>query len=676
MAKSKEHLCVDLDNKEIYLIGSNNNNSNYNIVLDLIKRICRSREIKEEEKDIILCREIKVIFEDLLYFLSEKSYKKYLLFPFMTYSERDEKCIFANTKSIKDINIEIQESFYRLINNLCLYFYQNLNLKDKTQTQTIQKPIVQKERTATQESIDSLGTFRLKTIDTNSMDIIYLKDYDNNKNGEEKSKYIKEEISFLEELTETMKFESFVYGFIQSYNPIDLYKIPLTISEEFISILSRKNKLVQDKDKKINFFSIIDYLYKKSNQKKTKIDFNDFYSEFYKKKYKTVFDRHILDSNSKIDKSNFYINNSNNLLIRVNFGNSNEGKIFDSITYKSFELDKNIVLKYKKILNNLSKEEFNKYFPSQNLIEQNIIKDIFVSEIESEIEKYSIEIKLLSSNNVCCSIILFLFIISLKTILNQMDCQSFLISFFNNFIVFRKYYTIVMNTIYTLLKQSLSAKDYTQSQKYLFCYYPCINSIRNHKLVPNENLMKIIKKFNQIDINAIMEKIDGNKSDIIINNKNENIKISDEFVYVKNNFNKNNFIKESEIVEMANNIKTSDTEKSVLKFKYKIGNSRKEKIVQPKIVFNNGILSFECNVFPLTRVLEVLNQEYQIFSLHSLNENFLSIEKILEACLNIYIFMRNSEVFTNMEDIADSVNLIINIYLNRLNQQKNASNLK
>ena len=40
--------------------------------------------------------------------------------------------------------------------------------------------------------------------------------------------YSKEELYLVEELTETMKFQSFVYGFAQSYNPIDLYKIPLT----------------------------------------------------------------------------------------------------------------------------------------------------------------------------------------------------------------------------------------------------------------------------------------------------------------------------------------------------------------------------------------------------------------------------------------------------------------
>ena len=52
------------------------------------------------------------------------------------------------------------------------------------------------------------------------------------------SEYIKEEISFLKELRDTMEFQSFVFGFIKSYNPIDLYKIPLTFTEEFLSVLS------------------------------------------------------------------------------------------------------------------------------------------------------------------------------------------------------------------------------------------------------------------------------------------------------------------------------------------------------------------------------------------------------------------------------------------------------
>ena len=92
------------------------------------------------------------------------------------------------------------------------------------------------------------------------MNIIFHKDYETGENN-----YTKEEIFLLDELMETMKFESFVYGFIQSYNPIDLYKIPLTMTEEFISILSRKNSV---KNQNINFFSLFDNIYKKKRIRK------------------------------------------------------------------------------------------------------------------------------------------------------------------------------------------------------------------------------------------------------------------------------------------------------------------------------------------------------------------------------------------------------------------------
>ena len=121
------------------------------------------------------------------------------------------------------------------------------------------------------------------------MNIIFHKDYNIEENN-----YTKEEIYLLDELRDTMKFESFVYGFIQSYNPIDLYKIPLTLTEEFISILSRKNFL---KNQNINFFSLIDNFYKKNGLEKTYIDFNPFSAEYYKK-IKNYFDREIYDNNN------------------------------------------------------------------------------------------------------------------------------------------------------------------------------------------------------------------------------------------------------------------------------------------------------------------------------------------------------------------------------------------
>ena len=99
-------------------------------------------------------------------------------------------------------------------------------------------------------------------------------------------------MAFLNELTDTMKFESFVYGFIQSYNPIDLYKIPLSFTEEFLSILSRKKSNL--KTINFNFLSLIDLLYERHVKKKLYVDLSPFMTVYYKK-YKNYFDREIYD---------------------------------------------------------------------------------------------------------------------------------------------------------------------------------------------------------------------------------------------------------------------------------------------------------------------------------------------------------------------------------------------
>ena len=89
------------------------------------------------------------------------------------------------------------------------------------------------------------------------MNVIFNKNYAK----ESERAYTEEELIFLDELTDTMKFQSFVNVFLQSYNPIDLYKIPLTFTEEFLSIISRKKEQMDQNVKKIDFFNLIDSLY-------------------------------------------------------------------------------------------------------------------------------------------------------------------------------------------------------------------------------------------------------------------------------------------------------------------------------------------------------------------------------------------------------------------------------
>ena len=658
MAKSKEHLCVDLDNGNLYFMKGNSSNSldSYGNI-DFIRKICKNKDFKEDrEKPTILCSEIKKIYAKLCDYKTKLNNKNNTEFynnisnaKLIDYNEDKRK--YKKSINIKAINKDIQECFYRLINNLCLYFYQNLTIKDEIVDRT-------KQTNKKVQFTSSIRKSLVNSVALDNMSIIFNRDY---LFDDENTIYSKEELAFLQELTETMKFESFVYGFIQSYNPIDLYKVPLTFTEEFISILSRKNNNL--KNINFNFLSLIDKLYEKNIQKKLYVDFNPFLSCYFKS-YKNYFDREIYD---------IYNKNMNNSLINIKFTKKNDKNIIDNYKYKSYELDKNILLKYKTFINNLSKKEYRNIFYLSNILEKNNIQTIQLSDIENEIENYCIEIGLLSTNDVCCNNIILLFIMSIKDIIYQenMDCAGFLYSISQNFIVFRKYYTMIMNILYQLMKKCLNENNYTLAKKYYFCYYPCINSLRNIKLVPNESLMNIIKKFNSIKINAILEKEDIQKAKEIkdmgnnhsnINNKEYPFNYKSQYIHLIYNFDKDKFYKEKEIIAKINEPKKDELSP--------LYTNLKKKKFDPKIIYNDGKYLYKCKFISQAKILEILTKEYNTFYRSGFDEKILNNKEIFNACLNIDIFIRSLDNIENKDYFIYSLQCIFDHCLNKLIKNK------
>ena len=664
--KPKEHLAVDLDKGVIYINEDPNDkdkNMKNKVLFDYIKKICK-KEIKDD-KSIILLREVKILYEKLEQLKNDISSNSLQKAPsnisvstknmirinsmrsknnFIDYDDFGQNCI-------KNKNRNIQEGFYRLINHLCLYFYQNLSLKSDADKEDLDKIIINRKN---------------KGLSTDTMNIIFHKDYDTSEYN-----YIKEEIYLLDELMETMKFESFVYGFIQSYNPIDLYKIPLTMTEEFISILSRKNTINQEN---INFFSLIDNIYKKNGVEKLYIDFNPFSSEYHKK-IKKYFDREIYDENNnrddpcrkKIVKEKF---------VKVELCQKNEGEIINNIKYNEFILDNHLLLKYIRFLKNIKKEDYYRMFHLVNSLEQNKIKSISITDIENEIEKYSYNLDILSKRDICCSNVILLFILSIRTIKNYYDFQSFLIPLFQNFNVFRKYYTMILNLLYRLMNECSAKEDYISAKNYFFCYYSCINSLRALKLVPNENLMNIILKFDKIDLNDLLTKSNNSqeneKKNLLLDEHMKHLVDTNKYMYVIYNFTKNYFIKEKNIIQKMNEKKGIENLKMVTLNKEGTIN----KTMQPKIKFNNGIFQYECYIYSQDKILEDLNKQYLIYS-KDLDENKLNNQILFEACLNIILFTRNTNFFEDNDDLIEAFKVIFNVYLFKImNMNKKNNNEK
>ena len=634
--KLKEHLAVDLDNGKVYKVEdkSDKEKSKKNKELfNCIKTICKNREIKNDKN--ILYREVNIlntVLTDILNKMNDKEDEKYYnIFKYNKYIDYSDE-------NIKSINLTIQDSFYRFINNLCLYVYQNLSIKTEGDDMKI--------KTRNNSKMDNEAE--------TEMNVLFLDEYKDDDN------YSKEELYLLEELKETMKFQSFVYSFVQSYNPIDLYKIPLTFTEEFISIISRKSAILE---REINFLSLIDKLYKTNSEGKIEINFEDLSNEYYSN-YKNYFDREIQDisEENKINSNKIKIKNYNI-----------DNKII--VKYKSYELENKILIKYIHILNTLENEEKintddmndNIYLSLKKRVKENIPKNISVTDIETVIENYAIEQGILSESDLCCANIMILFTLSFRKLKAYVECQSFLGALFQDFTIFRKYYSMIMSMTYQVYEESMAKKDYTRANDCYLLYCLCINSLRSVKLIPNESLMNIIKTFNKINLDTIDSIKKKDKSKPVENSvkpKNNNIKlygvnlpeddITYKNLYITHNFNAYKIYKEKEIVEKINEPNNSS------KFFVSIdGND----LMQPKIKFNNGIHSFNSFFYSQKLLLLTLVEEYQSFIKDS-NEENLRAKIILDACLNIFIFMRNSKDFTSKSDITGMVKVIFYIFLN------------
>ena len=636
--KIQDHLAIDLDKGEInFGIDENNDkiNENNKKLTKLIKKVCEEKDDTTITNNILhqsiknLSLRLKKIYENINDSFSKTNNEK-----FLDYDDVNDK----NNFTIYARNREIQEAFYEFIHNVCLYFYENLSIK-----------------TFSDQNYSSRSTIRNDKNDENEMNVIF-------NINENEVVMCEEEKIFLSELTDTMKFQSFVFVFLQSYNPIDLYKIPLTFTEEFLSIISRKKQDILGKNYKISFFDLIDSLYnanKKTDDKKT-ITF-DVTNFNYFKLIKNRFDREIYDksrTNYLYDKRNLikFISGKTNMIMNQKTGNQRV------LIYQTYELDDSLLLKYINFYQNLSEKEFNSSFYGSFFVKENILNSIYLNDIETRIENYCISRQLLSISDVCCANIILLFTISLKALRKAEKDNISIGIFFQEFTIFRKYYSVLLRIIYKLYKDE-------KSKSQLICYYPTINSIRVNKLVPNEYLMNMIHQFNKIDIfNFSAEEPKKNETndddmfeDIELYGKQlEEEPITNDNLYVYNNYTHNRFVKEKEIVDIVNKSNLSHLPEIYLKTK---------EAITPRIRFNDGKNKYETFFMDQKSLLDQLTNEYNKY-IDNLDDSKVAPNIILNACLNIFIYMRNNDEFRDKDDLILILQNIFYIYMNQLSIKK------
>ena len=641
-AKLGHHLTVDLDNGVINMLFQDRNSVCSKesdkedieevVIFRFFKKIFRNKELKENVKNTILYKEVKNIFDfltELKRRISDKNdnLKKIFEMSYIDYYDINDD-LTTNDKQlqylIKTHNYKIQEAFYSLVNNLCIYFYDNLSFANPDKSQSKNE----------KEKIEA-------------MDFIF------NDNFIENSDYIKEEISFLNELRDTMKFQSFVFSFIKSYNPIDLYKIPLTFTEEFLSVLTSKSDIYKKNKNKINFLNLIDLIYKKSDKGDYKLDFIDF-CEQYNNNYKKYIDNELLriSDNEKI-KLNLKENPDKNISV-------------SSIRYLNIELENIIIYTYKYIIDNIDRSEKNLILNYINKVNENNLENMKMNLIEDSIEKNLMELNLITANDICFSNIIILFIINMKNLKFKNDSHIFITSLFRHAKIFRNYYRMLMEVICILLNECIKTENYEEAGNYIMIYFYYINSLRSLRLIPNENLYKYIKKFESIATEHF------NKIGEVENSNNKEIEIDDEelnYIYISRNFIPLKTIEEEDVLNYKNKLLKNE-------LKTELDEAVRQKVFNPRITFNNKKLKLDYVIISQIEVFAQLKESYNNYILNGLDNKNINLSNLLGLCANIIIYFKYMEDFNEKDEVNNILIEIYNAYLDLYIEKKNSEKKK
>ena len=72
---------------------------------------------------------------------------------------------------------------------------------------------------------------------------------------------------------------------------------------------------------------------------------------------------------------------------------------------------------------------------------------------------------------------------------------------------------------YAVFNYYFKKNDYAKVQSHLLLYFFTVNTLRNNKLIPNESLMNILKKFDKVNVGELFEKPKNKNKNSIIDNQ-------------------------------------------------------------------------------------------------------------------------------------------------------------
>ena len=608
--KMDEHLIVDLDSGELSCREKlEEEGASFGKIIDLIKNICQENPNYSFMKDKILYKAINKLYKRLKEIHNKN--EVYFYKEFIDFNEKNDDDDKSGISSIDELNKSIQEAFYECLIFLSLYYYENI--------------IIEQHQ--------------------NEFRIDFYREY------QEVGNYTREEILILNQMKDSMKFSGSFSQFVLEHNPIDLYKIPLTFMDEFLSVFSQRK--FDLKNTNIKYFELIDKLYlSKKLEESKKLDFRSDMNK-YIGNFKDIIDREIQDNYK--NKYNF---NFSTLIKICNNQNKNV------IKYQSYELDENILIKYNYMINNLSEGQYYSLVSDEFSKEENLIKEIDVTEIETKVEKFLIENENITTNDICSANIILLFAISFKYFPEDCECDLYLSTLFQIFNPYRKHVAPLLRIIYKLYERALDENNNNIRERMKICFYKSFNYIMQNRIVPNENLMIIINKITKLLLeenniinrnrnrNSIEESREIPVDNNIINNALD-FSITEENLHIHYNFTSVRFYSENYVVNLVN---------KEHKGYFNLPSGGIFEIFSPKIRFAESENDTIESVFICQRDLyEIITTDYNKY-IENLDFNVINKDDIFDACLNNFIYLRNNRQLRRYDDIMQIMEIVFYIF--------------
>ena len=347
---------------------------------------------------------------------------------------------FKMSNEIKETNKKIQEIFYDFCLNILMIFYQDNTLNssfDKIKKDDIE------------ETFKKIN--KLRKIEVNK-------------------EMSQDEKIFCDLFRSAIKYRIYFENFIQNFEAMDIFKIPLLFSREFINL-----KLKDDSNKLMNrlqLFNIIDSLYYPNNKQQTiNITLNNIFSDYLqrmKKYFKHFFTRERLK-----------VLNDRQLFI----------------------LNKKIINKYIYLINNIyQKEELMDLFPSIRIQEDESItlinRRLVITVIQKNLEQ---------KNYIDLPYYLLYALIYVFSISISFHSYSKMLTYITNLLksleklkyFIEQYIYIIIKTLYKyyLIHKEKNIYPDINIQNLKMYYYMLVNFLKENLIIPNKEMMTILNQF-------------------------------------------------------------------------------------------------------------------------------------------------------------------------------------